>query len=483
MGREVELKLELDPKDAPALAGDDLLRDAEPRCERLVSVYYDTRRGKLRKNGFLLRVRSSPEGYVQTVKSIEGWAGLDVRDEWERPVQSLEPQVDVLARTPAGEVGAKRLHAIASSTVDRTLWRVKNHDSELEISLDDGDVRADGRDQPLCELEIELKSGKADAAFHAARKIAHHIPLRLGVMSKAERGFALADHLLGRVAKAQPVPVRPDMTIAEGFAQIVHSCIRHFRLNEPLVVRDQNPEALHQARVAMRRLRSALSLFRPAVRDRDFDRIRDELRWFTSQLGHARNLDVYLDSDLPKQERKGLLKQRADAYRMVTEAMDSRRIQLLMIDLVAWLAVGEWRSSKKAGRPLTAFAERRISQLWLDITAHGDLRGMADEERHRLRIEIKKLRYALDSLQGLYTSAARRQRQFTSAIEALQEALGHLNDIATARRFGAEPEPEPRSEGRASEEELKSIREALKCFNRLKLIGPYWIGCPAIAAT
>ena len=216
-----------------------------------VSVYYDTRGRKLRKHGYLLRVRSSPEGFVQTVKSLEPSTGLFSGGEWESPTDSLDPRTDVLDQTPAGEAGAKKLQVIASATVDRTSWRVHDHGSDLEIALDNGDVLADGRDQPLCELEIEIKRGNPEATFHAARNFAHHVPLRLGVMSKGERGFALADNSLGRVAKAQPIPIRPDMTVAEGFAAIVLACIRHFRLNQPLVSRDHNPEALHQARVAI----------------------------------------------------------------------------------------------------------------------------------------------------------------------------------------------------------------------------------------
>ena len=235
MSHEIELKLELDPKDARTLADQGLLRESKSRSERLISVYYDTPGGKLRKNGYSLRVRSTPDGYVQTVKSLENGAGLFFRQEWEAAVDSIEPHVEELARTPAGDVGAKRLRPVVCSAVDRTRWDVHDHHSELEVSLDDGELRADEHDQPVCELEIELKKGEPAAAFHAARKIAHHIPLRLGVLSKAERAFALADGLFGKPTKAEPVPVRSDMSVAEGFATILQldqsSAAHGFRSN------------------------------------------------------------------------------------------------------------------------------------------------------------------------------------------------------------------------------------------------------------
>jgi CHAD domain-containing protein len=265
------------------------------------------------------------------------------------------------------------------------------------------------------------------------------------------------------------------MTVAEGFTAIVQSCLRHFRLNEPLVVKRRDPDALHQARVAMRRLRSAMTLFRPAVADEEFDRLRDELRWFMGQLGDARNLDVYLERDDSKRERKRLLRQRAKAYDQVVDALNSRRFRLLMIDLMAWSALGRWRSGEKAGRPLPDFAERRISLLWLKVCGHDDIRLMKDEERHQLRIEIKKLRYALDFVEALHDDASRRQKQFTRAIEALQEALGNLNDMVTARRFAHATIEEGEDAHPVSDEEMRCIREAQKCLNRLKLTGPYWM--------
>lgn len=473
MDQEVELKLELDPADAGALGEDSLFKEVEPHSERLVSIYYDTPGGKLRKKGLSLRVRSTPDGFVQTVKSVNPASGLLLRGEWETKVDSLEPHVEQLAHTPAADVGVKRLHPVVCSAVDRTLWKVRDQGSELEVALDNGEVRANGFDEPLCELEIELKQGDPSATFHAARRIAHHVPVRLSVMSKAERGFAIAEGASGKVTKAGPVLVSAEMTVAEGFATIVQSCIRHFRLNEPLVLKQRDADALHQARVAMRRLRSAFSLFRPAISDREFRRLREELRWFTGQLGEARNLDVYLQRDASKHERKLRLEQREEAYDRVVEALNSTRFRLLLIDLMAWVTLGKWRERGKTSRPVAAFAEKRIGRLWLRICGHDDLRVMDDEERHQLRIEVKKLRYALDFVGSLHERVAPRQKRFTKAIGALQEALGRLNDIVNARRLVGSPEVTD-DRRLPSEEEVRCLKEAIKYFNRLKLTGPYW---------
>ena len=476
VGQEIELKLELDRRSAVALEKQALFRDSEPRSQRQVSVYYDTAGGKLRKHGFTLRVRSTDDGFVQTVKSLDSGAGLFSRGEWESPVKSIEPHVEQLEHTPAGDVGAKRLRAVVRSEVERKTWRSKKNDSLLEFAFDEGQLKADDRKASVCELEIELLKGDAASAFEIARDLAEHVPVRIGVLSKAERGFALADDALDRVTKAESVPVRSEMAVAEGFDLIAQSCIRHFRLNEPIVLKQRDPAALHQARVAMRRLRAALSIFRPVLEDKKFEELRGELRWFTGQLGDARNLDVYLEHKrLPVGVRKALKKKRRDAYDQVSEALRSKRFRILMIDLVAWTSLGEWRSNDKAQRPLADYATRRIGKLWRKVASHGELEPMEDEERHQLRIEVKKLRYALEFVEPLHVEVGSRQKRFAKAVEALQDALGVLNDLAMTRTIAlmvGDTRTIARTE--SGDVRAKCLREAQACLDRLRKIGPYW---------
>ena len=475
MAQEVELKLELDRRGAKTLAGQ-ALRERNGGSKRQTSVYYDGAGDKLRKNGLTLRVRETGTGFVQTVKALDDGAGLFSRGEWEAPVGSIEPHVEQLRQTPAGNVPVRKLRPIIRSQVERTTWRACEGDSILEFALDVGKLRADRGEAPVCELEIEVVEGDAAAVFNAARDVAEQVPVSIGVLSKAERGFALADDTLAKVAKAGPVPVRPDMNVADAFSLIAQSCIRHFRLNEPLVVRQRDPEALHQLRVAMRRLRAALSIFRPALEDARFEPLRDELRWFTFQLGGARNLDVYLARKrLPRDIRKALKQERKLAYDRVIETLQSKRSSLLMIDLVEWISLGDWRVSEKARRPLPDYAARRIGRLWRKIASHGELEPMHGDERHELRIEVKKLRYALEFVEPLNTGVGRRRKQFTRAIEAVQEALGILNDMVTAEAI-ATMVGDDRELARLHSSELhrKCVREAQSCLDQLRKIGPYW---------
>jgi CHAD domain-containing protein len=123
------------------------------------------------------------------------------------------------------------------------------------------------------------------------------------------------------------------------------------------VIATQDPAALHQARVAMRRLRSAFTLFRPVIVDERFPELREDVRWFTDQLGHARNLDVLLKRTGDRSEalRTLLEAERERAYAQVLEALGSARLRRLMLDLVGWL-----ESRAVAGDKARARAARRF---------------------------------------------------------------------------------------------------------------------------
>ncbi|MBV9152490.1 MAG: CHAD domain-containing protein, partial [Alphaproteobacteria bacterium] len=476
---------ELDPAHAGDLRRHPLLADAEASTKEQCSTYFDTKKNVLRKAGYSLRVRRSGGKYVQTVKRTSNGAGLFDRPEWETSVDNAEPNAEAVAATPLGEIiGADRISKllpVVESRVDRTVWHLDHQKSKVELVLDEGTIRGGEEERPLHEVEIELKKGDPDAVLDLARKLAESVPLRLGVLSKAERGFALAEGRLDKVSKAAPVQVDAQMDVAAGFAAIVNACLRHFRLNERLVAGRREAEALHQARVAMRRLRSAFSLFRPAIRDSHYETLREELRWFTGTLGDARNLDVFLargGGEGVEIDREALRAAREKAYDHVIEALESQRFRDLMLELVVWLEAGEWRGRRKARAPLPDFAEARLDRLWRKVRGGGrEIASLDEEARHRLRIEVKKLRYAVEFLAGLYRSAALTQKRFATALEGMQESLGHLNDIATGRellaRLGLADGKDEAAQADPGEER-RHLAEAEANFGRLARIGPFW---------
>lgn len=475
--REIELKLEVDPGDLPLIGHDPLIGGAKAHVNHQVTVYYDTPETRLKNHAFTLRVRSADGKFIQTVKPVTDNAGLLSRDEVECEVASLKPDLSHLRDHPIHRLltdsQAISLKEISRSEVNRTSWQVDLRNGRLEIDLDDGIISSGKRRQAFAELEFELHEGPPSSLIMAARRLLDRVPIRLSVLTKAERGFMLASGATGKVTKAAPVHVSPTMTVAEAFEIIVHACVKHYRLNEPLVIEGRIPEALHQCRVAMRRLRSALVLFRPAVEDVEFQHLRHELRWFTGQLGDARNLDVYLERSLAERERAKTIERREKAYDRAVEAMNSSKFRRLLIDLVGWVALGAWRSAKPARRSVKGFATRRLDSLWKAIAAADrDVANMDEVTRHDLRIQVKKLRYAVEFLRGVHPDARAAEKRFASAVTELQEALGKLNDMATAKTLGEAPSSDGWLIGSIGER--RHLLSAEAALSDLLRTGPFW---------
>jgi triphosphatase len=475
---EVEMKLELAPEHVDELPSHPLLRQLTPRVQELRSVYFDTRKGKLKKHGWTLRVREANGLYTQTLKSVGPGAGLLSRDEWEAPVAGPHPDPEATATTPVADFFDKRqferLVPLFAIEVERSTWVLRRYGAEVELVLDRGLVAAGDLSEDFNEIELELRAGEVASLIRLAQGIGRRIPVRLGVQAKAERGFELAKRMPRRAVKAEPVVIGRRMTIAEGVATIISACLKHFRLNEALVVPGGDPEGLHQARVALRRLRAALSLFKPAIDDDQFETLRNELRAFTAKLGFARDLDVLIAKLHPTDgKHKGLERRRARHYSAIEKMFASRRFRAWSLDMVGWAYGGNWRETRRARRPLLGLALRRIDRLWRAIERRGDeFDRLSQRQRHRLRIHGKKIRYGLEFVEAPLSNAGPRQQKFAIAIEGLQESLGEMNDLATARTLF----PWKRQVDTANNEaEVKRLaRIARRHLRKLRDIGPYW---------
>lgn len=433
MQPEIELKLDMSGDAADIFAQWPPLGALDSDTAMLHATYFDTPDHRLAGQGISLRIRRSGRRRIQTVKANgRGGAGLFVRDEWERPVRGNAPVLD-----EGNPVAALLGDAVADVIpmfevlVERRTWLVPQDDAMIELVLDRGVVRAGEREEPICEIELELKSGAPAALFALARRIDADLAVRPGVLSKSERGYRLAE-ALPHAHKAEPVLLDPDMTIGDAFKRIVALCLRHYRLNEALLLEGYAAHALHQARVAIRRLRTALSLFGPVLRAEEVAGFQGELRWLAHMLGEARDLDVLELSDAAGRER--LEAARADARARVLQWLASARVRMLLLDLTEWLAEGAGLSAD-AARPVTPFATERLRKRRKRVAKGGKrMKRLSDEDRHTVRKDAKKLRYSAEYFGNLFPvkKARRRYKRFIARLESMQDRLGMLNDLVSA---------------------------------------------------
>jgi inorganic triphosphatase YgiF len=455
MGIESEVRFEASPRDLRKLAAARILRrsnGALPRHKYLVSTYFDTPKLLLRKNGVSLRVRRTGKKRVQTIKTVNGGTSLS-RGEWEHKLQSDEPDLRAARGTAlkpllSGKL-KRNLEPIFATHVQRTFLPLRSGNSRIELALDEGHIRAGQKSSPLAEVELELKKGTASDLFKAARRVAGLAPVKLALKSKSEHGYDLITDQPSRAFHASRIILRHDTSIAAAFQVIGRSVLRHIAANEPAVTA-ADPEGVHQMRVGVRRLRAAIAVFSELLDCKQTEQIKRELKWLAGKLGPVRDLDVFLKgkielfegSDCPTAglpELKSELTYRRDiAAQSVKTAIATARYRLLVFNILEWIEDGKWLKRSHGKRKIRTFAaglfERRTGKARRKAKKAGEVDAHA---RHKLRIAIKKLRYALYFFETLYShdGSAKALSRYKKHLKDLQDNLGALNDIAVHQKL------------------------------------------------
>jgi triphosphatase len=182
IGTETELKFEVAPQDLRKLKAAPALHRKPAKEENLISVYFDTPKHKLARNGVSLRVRHNGDKRLQTVKS-EGSGRSFRRGEWEREIRGNVPN---LRKAPGIALAPlltnklqRRLKPIFATNVHRIRIPAFKNGSRIEVALDEGQVRAGRQFASISELGLELKRGKASDVFKLAREMAKLVPAKL----------------------------------------------------------------------------------------------------------------------------------------------------------------------------------------------------------------------------------------------------------------------------------------------------------------
>ena len=469
MFKEIELKLRLTSAQARRLLIHPVLSGCTPQKFRLLNTYYDTPDFDLRQRGVALRLRR--KGWTVWLMTVKGGGsgagGLAQRCEWEVPTSPGVFDFSIITDDDLREfleLHHDRLRPAFTTDFTRAAWTLERDGSVVELALDRGKISAlptgDGAvpvSTPLCEVELELVDGSSpDALFELAIELASDLHLHPEILSKAERGFVLADAAIAPPTKAFASAINKSMSPVEAFQSIALSCLEQLQRNEAGAIVGNNPEYVHQARVAIRRLRSAFKLFAPVLSERFIEVY--SLRWreLASSLGSARDWDVFLsetlapleeafpgDADLAVLRARGE-ETKAKAQAQASVALAQKSYSQLMLAFSAALfrvtpptieAVG-----KSSALKLRKFAARRLNKRAVMIEQlvreHGKMNA---ERRHELRIAFKKLRYALEFFAPIIP--LKRLTAYQKSLETLQDLLGTLNDQVTASRLIKEVHP------------------------------------------
>jgi len=450
---ETELKLRIAQADLGKAAA--VLRRISgraPKTKRLQATYYDTRTHRLFRAGYSLRLRREDNVYVETLKRGAEGDAL-VRGEWSARTQDdAAPFTKGKVRQRVRKlIGHDALKPQFNVDVDRKVFAVRARAGALiEAVLDSGRIHA-GREpaQAIHEIELELITGTPEALYALALKLSGTLGLTLEPRSKAARGF----EALGRTPAASraDAPVyRANQSLAEALRNAARRYFAQYIANMPAML-DGDVSSIHMMRVAVRRLRSAIAAAKKFLPAASAARVNADLKAIQQSLGDLRDLDVLTERlrHAPK-----LALRRTQRHRKLIDKMEERRARALVearsavlapAQTRAWLRVMAWfeslqRSARRGSQTdatLRAAVPAILDRLFKQVRKRGrQFEKLSPDERHRLRIAGKKLRYGIELFESLYSE--KDIARLIRPLKLAQDDLGAINDAHVARRLLAE---------------------------------------------
>ncbi len=415
-------------------------------------VYYDTADWRVHRAGFTCRVREKGSEAELTLKSMADPRG-GIRSRREVTEQLPGPGTDEFGRAAGAcstmlraMAGRRALSPLFQLRTSRRTFRLADANGEIgEIALDDTAIPVgEGVPVSLARVEVEVDAGAVDRARRFVDVLVATAGLSAAGPSKFEAAlFATGQHPQPRHVETGPTEIRPHMTAGEVAYAVLRKHFGVFVANEPGTRLGEDIEALHDMRVAARRLRAAMAAFRPFLSP-SIQGLREELGRVAAALGEVRDLDVQLERMAEWREGfsedeahaldaiEALLEaRRAVARRRMLAVLNARRYDRLVARFGAVLRRGPARSFAPGRTPVLDVSSDLLEKRYRRVRKLGDPITPASPagDYHLLRIDAKKLRYALEFVGPIYGKAA---IEFSERVTALQDVLGLHQDAEVA---------------------------------------------------
>jgi triphosphatase len=461
-----------------------LLR-AGNRSTPIEQVWHDTAEGALAAEGLALGERR--EGRQRRWQLV----ALNA----DPPGAASEPLAEAASPDALGRPLPARLLPVAACVGRLRSLPVFHPEGTVNLVLLTGRLRAASGEHPVCR--VRLTGG---AATSVALLIAATLPLLPPTGTLAAEALATAGRAVPGRALGVPV-LTPALGVSEAFARIVGHLLGVLLYHAPAAAEGAEPEAVHQMRVALRRLRSAWQLFRDAAACPALDAAKPALRVLARHLGPARDWDVFTTITLPAvaaslPDEGALRRLGAAAGRRRRESHAALRHYLagpdfreVTIRLAALAALRPWESHAESGaeeqsaslaQPLADFAAHALARRLARVEETGEaIATLGREELHALRIHLKRLRYTAEFFAPLYP--ARAARRFIRRLARMQDRLGQINDQTVAEGLLAQLDGARRGypaglvRGFLAAGEARARKRLARAWARFRKLDPFWV--------
>ncbi len=437
--------------------------------------YCDTEDWRIYRAGYALRIRSTDgqevEATMKRLAPADGLSGLMRRREISEPLDVADPETLKYAPGPVGDM----VRALTGPGALRQLFEVRTRRSTHgllldgfragEVALDETAIPVEEEAEPVrlrrVEVEVEPEGLKRLEPF--VGRLREECRLSTAVASKYESGLLARGLVPPSTPDFGPMEVDGSLSTGEFAFRILRKQFGIFLAHEPGARIGEDPEELHDMRVATRRMRTAMKVFEEALPARA-RALRNSLKWITGALGEVRDVDVQLEhlegwlAEAAPEDKEPLAAlrtvlegQRAKRRKAMLRALDSRRYARLVDSFSTFLRRGPSRRTAGASQPITEAAPRLLRKPFRKVRKLGDplSEESSGEEFHELRKKGKRLRYALEFLSEVYGQPI---REFVGPLKVLQDVLGdhqdaevaaaHLRELGVDRGRGRKLPPE-----------------------------------------
>ncbi|MGE0094676.1 MAG: CHAD domain-containing protein [Alphaproteobacteria bacterium] len=445
--QESVIRLRLSAEAARSLVRRPPIRDwlaGRPRSRRLAATYYDTEDETLRKGAIALSVKEGDRQRTQVAAS-NAVSVSNVLEVGAAP--DLQRIRDADMRTRALRlVSDAALAPVFQADIRIRAYALTLEGIPVEMTLGVGQVSASDNVDEFAE--VAFRATDRMAAYRAAEGLAAVVPVSVERRDLITRGYALAHGRRAQAALAQDVTLDGAWNARRGFAAVLRNCLDQFAANEIAFTAGGGSEAIHQLRVAIRRMRAAFSAFSSALPSDEVSDFRADLQWLQQIFGPLRDWDVFCNetlsafrSALPHHDALRELSSDARAARgqaliAAREALASVRHGLFQVRLERWLEKDDGVQGPRLGE----FAAKALAKRDRKLHRAGkNLNGSTPERLHDIRIAAKKARYAAEFFRDLFGGKA--ARKYLRALRRIQDGLGAMNDANMARRLVNEVRP------------------------------------------
>ena len=437
METEIELKFFVSPEFSDTLrekiAQSKVLQHS---CRELGNTYFDTPDNWLRQHDIGLRIRRFDDVFVQTVKTAgRVVAGLHQRPEYNAEHNSNTPDLtlhpgDIWPNGKDVTTLQQELSPLFSTNFTREQWLISMPDgSQIEVAFDQGKVEAGDKEDPICEVELELKSGQTDALFTLARDFSDSGGMRLGNLSKAAKGYRLAMGYEGDDIKEMTlVETDKNDTVESCLINSLEHALSHWHYHEQIYSERESIDALHEIKNSVSFIRQILTVYGGIVPRRASAILRQELKWLEQSLEWLKEYD-YLEDLL---EDKGHALRKLDARKFlvaelkleqemlppreeILEQLHSARYTGLLLDLSRWILTRGWqpflddKSREKMALNIEHFSVQQLDRTWADLMeAFPPERSLTGQDYIEQQYRLMRNLYTGVSFASLYDAEERR---------------------------------------------------------------------------